>query len=143
MTTLAPLRSLLACLSIASSGLAIAACSSASQARADFAQSYTCPPERVAVTSWPSAAQREHYSSVRAPTAQPSPPPDVAADPARLRMWQTEREAKRKQEEEVSSCDGYEVTGCGQQHFYCCDHSALPQPDGSVNNIAAHCHMAY
>ena len=78
-----------------------------SNARSEFARQDSCPEDRVTVTHAP-----------------PRPaPPDVAADPGRLAVW-NDNEAKRSQPYYVAS-------GCGQQRRYLCerrhgDEAALP-----------------
>jgi hypothetical protein len=66
----------------------------ASAVRAQFVHDATCPSSRVAIAHAP---------------ANP-PPPEVAADPGRLTLWNDE--AKKRPD--------YVATRCGQQRRYTC-----------------------
>jgi len=79
--------------------LSATACASLeSSARSEFARENSCPEGRVTVSHAP-----------------PRPaPPDVAADPQRLAVW-NDTEAKRQ-------THFYMVTGCGRQNVYLCEH---------------------
>ena len=76
------------------------------QARAQFSLDVACPEDRIAVTP-----------VVRRAATPPEPPPEVAADPARLRLWR-ERDAMRD-----ATPWGFSyvaVHGCGQKRVYLC-----------------------
>jgi hypothetical protein len=92
----------------------LASCDYSSTARDTFAKNNTCPPERVSVV-----ARNDMKGSSFQQARGAAPPPDVAADPARLRYWQ------RQQGEGAVNADRlcgsvYQATGCGKQEFFCC-----------------------
>ncbi len=68
--------------------------STASAVRAQFVRDATCPSSRVAVAHAP---------------ANP-PPPEVAADPGRLALWN----------DEAKKSPDYVASGCGQERRYAC-----------------------
>jgi hypothetical protein len=68
--------------------------SSQDAARAEFVKDASCPADRASVA---------HPAS--------APPPDVAADPDRLRIWKAEAEKSRV----------YSAQGCGQERTYRCE----------------------
>jgi len=75
-------------------------------ARETFVKQFSCPPEQVRVDMhrgppWPS----------------PEAPPEVAADPDRLVVWQREQRAKR---EEQAGKTYYLLSGCGHHVTYDC-----------------------
>ena len=87
----------------------LAGCTSLeASARSEFARENSCPEERVVVSHAP-----------------PRPaPPDVAADPGRLAVW-NDNEAKR-------SRIYYVARGCGHESRYLCEHRSQendPEPD--------------
>ncbi len=89
--------------------LAIASCASETGAARDaFVHSVTCPADRVSVVL------RSDIKPKQASTSTP-PPPDIAADPERLRLWHEQQDAPAPH-----SCNAYEVTGCGQRLLLCC-----------------------
>jgi hypothetical protein len=70
-------------------------------ARATFSRDAYCPLERTSAASV---------------TQIPTPPPKIAADPARLAMWQAEAEAVASTEDKHVVA----VRGCGEQAMYSC-----------------------
>jgi hypothetical protein len=81
-------------------------------AKQQFSEDHTCPLERIEVRARPELKPSQFRS--------PSAPAEVAADPARLRLWQA------KQAELAENVDSWgeivEVRGCGVQLFYSCGH---------------------
>jgi hypothetical protein len=111
---------------------ALASCASLSGgARDTFAQLTTCPTDRVTVVSAPDSLR---------PTLppEPSPPPEVAADAARLAVWHQEQEAKRRYLDrpcsEFGAVDTFEATGCGQRLVLCCAHPTSESGKSSYSN---------
>ena len=84
-------------------------------AKETFANENTCPVERV------EARERSDLrsSSFR---ASRTPPKDVAADPARLKMWQDKEETSRTSSDHLGSI--VEVRGCEKHKFYRCYRSS-------------------
>src|ERR1700744_1741155 len=78
-------------------------------AKEKFSESKSCPLAQV------EARERKDLraSSFRAPG---SPPSDVAADPARLKVWRDGDDQKRKSSDNIETV--VEVNGCGFQVFY-------------------------
>jgi hypothetical protein len=88
----------------------VVACSSLeSNARSDFARQNSCPEDRVTIA---------HAPPRRAP-------PEVAADPGRLAVW-NDNEAKR-------SSHYYVASGCGHESLYLCEHRPSPDEAGLPN----------
>jgi hypothetical protein len=120
MTSARASRFMLASLYVAA--LSLASCSGqmglSGAVRDNFASRMTCPPDQVNVVQRSDIPRHTFFSEGEA-----SPPPDVAADPNRLRFWQQEREA-RMRDHDVGSffggCDVFEVAGCGQRQVLCC-----------------------
>jgi hypothetical protein len=108
-------------------------------ARENFAQSTTCPPEKVTVVSRPDLTR----SALDPPLAECGgltdclrpPPADVAADPDRLRYWRQQGEAQRRQaDSDALPCDVFEATGCGQHQLLCCTHHFHELNGGTATN---------
>jgi hypothetical protein len=74
-------------------------------ARAQFSLDVTCPEHRVAV------------SSVRLQASASEPPPVIAADRERLRMWE-ERDQRRRADEKKKQY--FLARGCGEERTYHC-----------------------
>ena len=91
------------------------ACGSPRQwlARDDFARSYACPADRIEVRARPDLADRADAASFAA--AAP-PPPEIASDPERLRVWEANARAERERERG----DWFEVVGCGHDAVFRC-----------------------
>ncbi len=68
-----------------------AGCGAQSVVASRFSQQYSCPRSRVTVTQRPS-----------------QPPPDIAADPERLKLYQKEQ------------VPVFQATGCDTERFYMC-----------------------
>jgi hypothetical protein len=77
-------------------------CSVQSTARSAASSSWSCPEDRIQIT----------------PVADPSssPPPDIAADPARLALWQ------KSQASQVEHRD-FAASGCGRTGNVICEPS--------------------
>ncbi|MBL8923686.1 MAG: hypothetical protein JNJ54_32830 [Myxococcaceae bacterium] len=78
-------------------------------AREQVSKAYSCPLERVV------GVERSDLKAMElrlAGVPKPTPPPDIAADPARLAMWQQSQAESRTQ---AASYPGVviEVKGCG------------------------------
>ena len=97
---------------VASGFLFTAACTSlADGAREEFSKGETCPVSQVVSMTRPDL----HPSDFQAPS---KPPADVAADPARLKMW-NDKEAESRRTTDAWD-DIVEVRGCGKKVFYGC-----------------------
>ncbi|HEY1817142.1 MAG TPA: hypothetical protein VGG74_32570 [Kofleriaceae bacterium] len=79
-----------------------------------YSQDNTCPIDRTVVRARPDIAPH----TLVAQTAQP--PSDVAADPGRLQMWQTQQ--AQQQGALDSAYQSFEATGCGNDTMYVCTH---------------------
>jgi hypothetical protein len=85
-----------------------------------FSQENSCPVARVVVTPRPDlpvhvVANHDENGAVR------RPPPDVARDPERLKMW----EAKQDWAAIDAMGPPYQVDGCGKSLLYVCFHPGL------------------
>jgi hypothetical protein len=87
-------------------------------AKQTFSKQFTCPPDRVESRARPDLKPSAFKKAK-------TPPPDVAADPGRLKMWNDQ------QEKALTASDGMdwiaEARGCGQQAFYSCTRPAKKQ----------------
>jgi hypothetical protein len=80
-------------------------------AREAFSKTHTCPEERIEV--------RRRADLIRSKLGDMrKPPPEVQADPARLKMWQAEQDRINKSVDAM--CELYEARGCGHQELMCC-----------------------
>jgi hypothetical protein len=88
-----------------------AACQSLGDgAKETFSQANSCPLDRVEARERP---------DLKTPSARaPDPPADIAADPARLRMWQ-EQQADRAARSDTGH-HFVEARGCGKSVLYDC-----------------------
>ena len=93
----------------------LAACQTrADGARAAFVAKHSCPEAQVTVTERP---ERQYT-----PLPISSPSSEVAADPARLSVWQAERRKKEDSRRHAQSLTTvYEVAGCGELAWLRCD----------------------
>ncbi len=89
---------------------------STAEARARFVEETSCPSDRVSVTERPDL---DHETLVRDFGSGSRPPADVAADPARLRIWRNTQRA-----ESLNHRVGFRVfefMGCGAvKSLYAC-----------------------
>ncbi|HEY3819927.1 MAG TPA: hypothetical protein VGL81_22335 [Polyangiaceae bacterium] len=98
-------------------------------ARQSFATLTSCPPDETTIVP------RPDYRIPLPP--QIPPPPEVAADPARLTEWQRRSATARRVNEEtpcgaaLPSYDAYEVSGCGQRVMLCCPRPPTYAAEGS------------
>jgi hypothetical protein len=107
-------------LAMAIGALASCAPTLSGKARDMFSFGLSCPPDGVSVVP------RGRYQPP--PVPDPSPPPDVAADPSRLAYWRTHAGAGGQ----VVFCgDMFEATGCGHRGTYCC---SVAQTERSVES---------
>ena len=104
----------------ASDPSASAASFAAAAAQRLFARANSCPADRITTT--PASADAA------------TPPPDVAADPGRLAVWQQNRAADRRKRVDVS--------GCGHSMRFACNVSSarsdafcLPDFSGVTNSV--------
>lgn len=88
-------------------------------ARGVYAKSFTCPGERVTVTPRPDIPPHTLIGH-GADGTDPKPPPDVAADPGRLAMWQAQMAQKWAEVDKLGP--PYEVEGCGKKAMLVCFH---------------------
>jgi hypothetical protein len=109
-----------AVLGAAVGALASCAPSLSAKARDMFSFGHSCPPDGVSVVP------RGRYQPP--PVPDPSPPPDVAADPNRLAYWRTHAGAGGQF---VFCGDMFEATGCGHHATYCC---SVAQTERSVES---------
>lgn len=94
--------------------LLVACQNRAGGARAAFVAKHSCPEAQVTVTERP---ERQYT-----PLPISSPSSEVAADPARLSVWQAERRKKEDSRRHAQSLTTvYEVAGCGELAWLRCD----------------------
>jgi hypothetical protein len=91
-------------------------------AQAIFARVNTCPPERVIVTARPDVAPHTIVKQ-KQPEASP-PPPEVAADPERMRFWRSEHPVAKVPDVDAIAAT-YEVSGCGKTVMFACAHPVV------------------
>jgi hypothetical protein len=77
-----------------------------------FEQAYTCPTDRVTVTYRADLRWHDVQSGVA-----DTPPPEIAADPARLALWQAKQDSyaewnNRNYVYEAAGCDHHALFGC-------------------------------
>jgi hypothetical protein len=105
--------------------LAMLACEPVDAPRQSFASQSACPAGETTVVP------RPDYR-IPLPPSETQPPPEVAADPARLADWHRRDEAAKRLNTQTScgaalpTFDAFEVTGCGQDVILCCAHSPTP-----------------
>jgi TPR repeat protein len=92
-------------LSLGVTALAIGCTSYETAARTQFAQSSSCPVEKVTVTSRPGD-----------PVPPQNPPPEIAADPGKLAIWRRDDDQRRQD----AAATIYVAKGCGQEKHYNC-----------------------
>ena len=100
--------------------VAISGCNYSEIAKADFSDARSCPADRITMTKieW----------GDRLPPPATTPPSDVAADPARLAMWnqthgQTDDAARDERMSGIrdSMADhSFRADGCGATAYYSC-----------------------
>jgi hypothetical protein len=120
-------------LALLASALGAPACEpSDSGPRQTFATMTTCPAGESTVVP------RPDYR-IPLPPVMP-PPPEIAADPARLADWQR-RDADARRLNEGTACgaalpafEAFEVTGCGKDILLCCGHAPPPGGPASYGN---------
>lgn len=93
-------------------------------ASAIFVQSTVCPATRVKVTPRPDISPHTIYAVGPPPAA---PPPEVAADPERMRLWNSQQ-PKRLDIDAIAKT--FEVSGCGRTIRYVCGHPRIDGRDG-------------
>lgn len=97
--------------------LSLVGCSvSASDVQKEFSKKYSCPMGQITVTKRPDVDAGEFEKT-------PTPPPDIAADPARLAVWQANHQPK------PWNADFFELAGCGHHVLWGC---VLPGKQSSV-----------
>jgi hypothetical protein len=84
-----------------------------SEAKSDFALSFSCPEHRIEVTRRKDLG----YYDVHPEEASDQAPAELKDDPGRLALWQDQRRESMSTNtyEEV-----YEVAGCGHTSLYSC-----------------------
>jgi hypothetical protein len=96
------------------SGLALGGCESVLDGSKDeFSKEFTCPLDRIEARPRPDLRP----SSLNGDRAT-DPPKDIAADPDRRRMWQTDHETMMARED--ARDDVFELRGCGRHVLYAC-----------------------
>jgi len=89
-------------------------CQSAAEgAKAQFSEERVCPLERVEVRARPELKPSQF-------TRPSAPPADVAADPARLQLWQAEQARFAANNDDWGEV--VEARGCSGHVFYVCGH---------------------
>ncbi len=83
------------------------------EARDTFAKNFSCPEERVEVRERKDIRPSDWLNSE-------VPPGEVAADPARLAMWNEQQAKLRADDDDRHSI--FEVRGCGHELLYSCGH---------------------
>lgn len=91
----------------------IAGCSQEKSARERFATDKTCPIDRVTATE---KVGESAHDLIWGPPKKP--PPEIAADPARLALWQKQEDASKKSWDKATRV--WEVTGCNETQLYTC-----------------------
>ena len=86
------------------------------QTREEFSQQYSCPMDAITSKARDDVQAAEFVST-------PTPPADVAADPARLAVW-------KKNQVEPWDVHFFELTGCGHHVLWGC---RLPGNKSSAN----------
>jgi hypothetical protein len=79
-------------------------------AKEKFSAAFTCPLDRVEVRARPDLYPGDGFKAR-------NPPSEIASDPGRLKLWQTQQDQLR------SYSDGYQIyeaRGCGNQSLYEC-----------------------
>jgi hypothetical protein len=84
-----------------------------SGARERFSKQFTCPEDRVEVR--PSALT---VAAVKA-RKRAEPPPEIKADPGRLKLWQEEQD-KTASFSSAFCTELWEARGCDHHTLYCC-----------------------
>jgi hypothetical protein len=82
-----------------------------------FSREMFCPEGRVTVQPKPDTAP---HVLLGVPEA---PPPEVAADPERLKLWQQRVDDQAQALDDSAAT--YELDGCGAQALYVCDHPRI------------------
>jgi hypothetical protein len=122
-----------ATLALFASALATPACEpSDSGPLQTFATMTTCPASESTVVP------RPDYRMPLPPVM--SPPPEVAADPARLADWRR-RDGMARSLNEGTACgaalpgfEAFEISGCGKDVLLCCGHAPPPGGPASYGN---------
>ncbi len=91
-------------------------------ARTVFSQSFTCPEPGVSVTARPDVPPHMILGH-GADGATQQPPPDVAADPARLQMWMQMAGQRAAEIDTVGQT--FQVEGCGKTALLVCGHPTV------------------
>lgn len=98
--------------------LVVVACTSVPEgAKEYFSDKNTCPLDQVQVRA--RAELKPH--DVMHSKPDKAPPRDIAADPARLAMWQQKQDEAAQLDN--AFCDVYEASGCGKTQLLCCKRS--------------------
>ena len=106
-------RKLLAALAVLLAMLAVACQGYEGGAREQFATQFTCPGDRVEVRPRPDLKPQD----VQYPN-RPPPPPEIKADPERLKIWQAGED--KTLANAGTFCELWEGRGCGHQTLFCC-----------------------
>jgi hypothetical protein len=86
-------------------------------AKEKFSKDYSCPIDRLESRDRPDL-HRSSFHTAAAPTA--TPPADIAADPARLAVWNQNHKQDPTSFDDLDDIE--EVRGCGNAAFYACHH---------------------
>ncbi len=100
-------------------------------AKATFSHDNTCPLERVEARERPDLRQASFSDSPRLPS---TPPPDIANDPSRLKMWQEEQSKKAHSDDDHHII---EARGCDKHVFYDCRHSLSTDRVGGASWVCS------
>ncbi len=102
------------------------------QAKDDFAKKFSCPEEKVDVRERPDLNADDVLQANKKTNKKAVPPPEVAADPARLGKWNKDHaDSEASRASLHSSFDVFEVTGCDHKNLVVCH-----RPSGKGNNSA-------
>ncbi len=93
----------------ATCGLGAVGCSAAQSVQSDFSTEQTCPKDRV-------TSQRIAEPPWAEPDPPPPPSPEIAADPARLRLYLKENPPQSYRNRRF-----FLASGCAHQEVYMCD----------------------
>ena len=91
------------------------ACSNESVARETFSRERSCPLDGI------TAKEHPEISAYGLTHAKAQPPPDIAADPARLAVWKANEDQSKKQIDNIRTV--VEVAGCNEKAYYTCSHN--------------------
>jgi hypothetical protein len=97
-------------------------------AREAYSRDQSCPVERVTVVA------RSDVDLYAKTFGTPTAPPDVAADPARRKVWEANQATARDAYRQRNSA--FEAAGCGKTVLYACFHPNGPRGGENLAVVA-------